>query len=189
MGDPAKASAKKPTPPWMGLAASADLWLFGALLLWAPSYLSVDGVLATILYVVGFALLILSLAGALTELGKLWHSEGLNYWGVSLVFLVPAVLVILADESHRIPSTLTAAARISILGLLAVGGGMFFQGIPYFFWSQSADTQAAAAGASSEVRGSDPGGSRVNRKAAANAIVALLALVTAVVTLVEKILR
>jgi hypothetical protein len=181
---------KKPTPPWMGLAAFADLWLWGALLLFAPSYLDVDGVPAMLLYAVGFACLILSLAGALTELGKLWNSEGLNYWGVSLVFLVPAFLLVLAIGYQRMPGTLEPAARAAVLGLFAIGGATFFQGIPYFFWRQDAHGPTVApTPAESEGNGGGSGGSRVNRKAVANAIVALLALATALVTLIEKIIR
>jgi hypothetical protein len=62
---------------------------------------------------------------------------------------------------------------------------MFFQGIPYFFWDRAAVTNE------SDAKTQHPAQVKVGRssQAAANAIVALLSLATAVVTLVEKILH
>lgn len=66
---------------------------------------------------------------------------------------------------------------------------MFFQGIPYFFWNKDGDSQKGAdAHDAATVEPAAPREFKANTKAAANAIVAFLALATAVVTLIEKLM-
>lgn len=167
----------------------ADLWLFGALLLAAPAYLQVNSGWEWPMYLLGFGALTLSFAGALTELGKLLKSEGLNYWGVGLVFLIPAVVLYLAAERHSVSSTVATPAKAGVLLLVALGGAMFFQGIPYFFWNKDgASPKGVDAHPAATVEPAAPREFKANRKAAANAIVAFLALATAVVTLIEKLM-
>ena len=79
-------------PPTLGLAVVADLWLWGGLTILAPTYLAIRG-WDLAFNVVGLGMLVISFSGALLELSKLWQSEGLKYWGVSLVFLFPALIL------------------------------------------------------------------------------------------------
>lgn len=81
-------------------------------------------------------LLVVSFAGAVMELGKLLHSQGLNYVGVSLVFLVPAAVIFASDTAGHLAGTMQFVARLGVLSLVGLGGAMAFQSIPYFFWSE-----------------------------------------------------
>lgn len=187
MKDKAIPPIKKPGPPTLGLAVVADLWLWGALLLYAPSYLGIPSGWEILFYIAGFIALIISFAGALTELGKLWQSEGLSYWGVSLVFLIPAVALYLSVEYQRITGTLSVVAKIAALLLMALGGPMFFQGIPYLFWKKIGGAQKSESAPDSQDRESKSEKLKTNLEVVANVIVALLALTTAIVTLIERI--
>lgn len=177
---------KKPSPPTIGLAVVADLWLWGALFLYIPNYLGIYSGWQYFFIILGYVFLIISFAGALTELGKLWKSEGLGYWGASLVFLIPSVALYFSIEFQRITGKMVIFAKIGAILLMVIGGPLFFHGIPYFFWKKGSKTQENESTTSTntiaikEVRKS-------NLKAIANIIVALLALATAIVTLIEKI--
>jgi hypothetical protein len=182
--------ADKRTPPTLGLAAVADLWLWGALLLYAPAYLALAAPWDMASYILGFVAVTISFAGAFTELGKLLRSEWLNYWGVSLVFLIPGVVLFLAVGNGSVSGALETASRAGVLVLLGLGGAMFFQGVPYLFWIDRAVSQEGIG--TQEHAVSVPTVQREHRanwRAAANGIVALLALATAVVTLLDKIVR
>jgi len=178
--------SKKPDPPTIGLSIVADLWLWGILFLFVPSYFNIVSRWQYVFIVLGFLSLIISFAGALTELGKLWQSEGLTYWGVSLVFLIPSVALFLAVENQRISESFIVASKISALILLAIGGPLFFQGIPYFFWKEGVnDKNNNLTDADIQIKKSQT--RKVNLEIIANVFVALLALATAIVTLIDKI--
>jgi len=177
---------KKPSPPTIGLAVVADLWLWGALLIYIPYYFGIISGWQYVFSVLGFIALIISFGGALVELGKLWKSEGLGYWGASLIFLIPSVALFFAIKFQRITGTMSIAAKIGALLLMAIGGPLFFQGIPYLFWKKDADKQKVEITPSANQSISTKS-RKFNFEVMANIIVALLALATAVVTLVNKI--
>lgn len=182
-----KVKPKKPSPPTIGLAVVADLWLWGALFLFIPNYFGIFSGWQYLFIIPGFIFLIISFAGALTELGKLWKSEGLGYWGASLVFLIPSIALYFAVKFQRITGDMVLVAKIGAILLLTIGGPFFFHGIPYFFWKKDTEVQETESTTSThmnvnkEVRKS-------NLKAIANIIVALLALATAAINLVDKIM-
>jgi hypothetical protein len=182
---------KKPGPPTLGLAIVADFWLWGALLLLAPSYFTITSGWRVPFLVLGFISLTISFGGALLEIGKLRKSEGLSYWGVSLVFLVPAAALFLSVRYGAITGALAIASKIAVLLLAAIGGPLFFQGLPYFFWKTPAPTpppEQPAPPSPSQIA-SAAAKRKTSLEIIANVIVALLALATAIVALVEKILR
>lgn len=184
-----KETQKKPSPPTLGFAVVADLLLWGALLLYAPTYFTVTSGWRFAFYIPGFILLLISFVGALIELGKIWKSEGLSYWGVSLVFLIPAVALFLAVERNIITGTLRTVAKIGFLILISIGGPLFFHGIPYFFWKDEVDIQSTGISPTSDQETQHKSRKlKTNLEVVANIVIALLALATAIVTLVEKIL-
>lgn len=177
---------KKPSPPTIGLAVVADLWLWGAIFLFIPNYFGIISGWQYLFTILGYIALIISFAGALTELGKLWKSEGLGYWGASLVFLIPSVSLYFAVEYQRIIGSMVLVAKIGAILLMIIGGPLFFHGIPYFFWKKDTGAQEAEPPNSKNTIVKKDS-RKINLEAMANIIVALLALATAVVTLVEKI--
>ena len=127
---------KKPQPPLSGLAIVASLWLWGTILFYAPTYLDIVGGWRVPFNVLGAIALIISFGGALVELGKFWKSEALSYWGVGLVFLIPAGILFALVEFYSLSSVLETIAKVAALLLLAFSGPFFFMGVPYFFWKE-----------------------------------------------------
>lgn len=189
MDKKSKQSEKKPGPPTLGLAVVADLWLWGALLLFAPNYLGIVSGWQIPFYALGGLALSVSLAGALTELGRLWKTEALSYWGAGIVLLVPAGALYVAIERQIITGALGVIAKVGALVLTAIGGALFFQGIPYLFWKQNEKIEKSP---SDSVNIPDTGDEKRSKRKASletivSMIVALLSLATAIVALVEKL--
>ncbi len=181
------AKPKKPSPSTMGLAVVADLWLWGAIFLYTPNYFGITSGWQYLITILGYIALIISFAGALTELGKLWKSEGLGYWGASLVFLIPSISLYFAVKFQRITGTMANVAKIGAIILMMIGGPLFFHGIPYLFWKKDTEGQEITQSTTFMDKVSNKESRKFNLEAMANIIVALLALATAIVTLVEKI--
>jgi len=181
---------KKPRPPLSGLAIVASLWLWGAIFLYAPTYLDVVGSGRVPFHIVGAIALVISFAGALVELGRFWKNEGLSYWGAALVFLIPAGVLFALIQYHALSGTVGTIARVAALLLLALGGPLFFTGVPYFFWKEE---QEKASQAAEGIPGEKTIEQMLARREArfttiASIIVALLSLATAVVKIVFEFL-
>ncbi len=155
--------------------------------MYAPSYLGIVGGWEYIFYILGFVALIISLAGALMEIGKLRQSEGLSYWGVSLVFLLPAFAIYLLVEYQRITGILVNLAKVAVLLLSAFGVPFIFMGLSYFFWKNETPKKLEETSdhiePASKVEKAKP-----TLEITANILIAMLAFATAIVALVEKII-
>ncbi len=189
MNRKSKQSEKKPRPPALGLAVVADLWLWGSLLLFAPNYFGIVSGWQIPFYVLGGLALVISFGGALIELGRLWKTEALSYWGAAIILLVPAGALCVSIERQFITGALGIIARIGVLILTAIGGSLFFHGVPYLFWQQNGK---AGESLPDSVKVPDNSGEKqakrkANMETIANVIVALLSLATAIVTLAEKL--
>lgn len=143
-------------------------------------------------FLVAIVALALSLIGALMELGKLWSSQGLGYWGVGLGLLVPAIALFFAVERDLIADILVVPAKVAFLLLSGLGGAFIFHGVPHFFWQREPDTDRASVRTpehASELGQEEPKRSKEALiRVAASIIVALLSLATAVVTLITKLI-
>lgn len=180
---------KKPQPPLSGLAIVASLWLWGAILLYAPNYLNIVGGWRVPFNVLGAIALIFSFGGALIELSNYWKSEALGYWGVGIIFLIPAIIFFVLVRLYPLAPLWETLAKIAALLLLAFSGPFFFMGIPHFFWktpqgqelkhTEEAPAQEAAAKAAQRE-------ARFNT--IASIIIALLAFATAVVKLASEMI-
>ena len=184
-----KQSEKKPEPPTLGLAVVADLWLLGALLLFAPNQLDIISGWQILFYVLGGVALVISFGGALIELGKLWKTEALSYWGVGIFLLIPAGALYIVVGRQLITGALGVTAKVFALVLTVIGGGMFFHGIPYLFWKQDSKTkQPPSDSTDTPVTSYEKKAKRKgNFEAIASIIVAMLSLATAAVTIVWKL--
>ncbi len=177
----------KPSPPTSGLAIAGAMWIWGALIIYAPTYIGITGGWENIFYVIGFIPLIISLAGALLEIGKLRKSEGLNYWGVSLVFLLPALAFYLLVEYQRVTGIWVSLAKIAALILTGVGVPFIFLGLSHFFWKkESPQTSQIPVEHSDDASKTEK--TKPTLEVTANILIAMLALATAIVALVEKII-
>ena len=181
---------KKPQPPLSGLAIVASLWLWGAILFYAPTYLGIVGGWRVPFNVLGAIALIISFGGALVELGKFWKSEALSYWGVGLVFLIPAGILFALVKFYSLPSVLETITKAAALLLLAFSGPFFFMGVPYFFWKEK---QEQFSQSEEEVSEEEAVAQNLARRKArfttiASIIIAFLSLATAVAKLVLEVL-
>ena len=191
MTEKVKLPTPKPRPPTLGLSTAAGLWLLGSVILYAPSYLGITSGWQILFIVVGLLVLVVSFAGAVTELGKLWNSQGLTYWGASLVFFLPAFLLHLAVTYQSISGAFAIVAKVGVLVFIVVGGGLFFQGMPFFFWKQdsSQKPKVVQPADSPDAQSEKAAKFKTNLEIIASIIVALLSVATATVTLIEKILQ
>ncbi|MBM7837871.1 glucan phosphoethanolaminetransferase (alkaline phosphatase superfamily) [Alkalihalobacillus xiaoxiensis] len=116
---------KKENPPLFGFSIVVTFLLWGILAFYAPIYLDIDreGILLTF-RIVGFVLIFMSLIGSLIEISNLIKSEAFSYWGVSLVFIVPAVLLDFFINHYEVLSSWEFLIRIFIIVL-------FFIGLPF----------------------------------------------------------
>jgi len=181
---------KKPQPPLSGLAIVASLWLWGAILFYAPTYLSIVGGWRIPFNVFGAIALITSFAGALIELGKFWKSEALSYWGAGLVFLIPAGILFALVEFYSLSPVLETIAKVAALLLLAFSGPFFFMGVPHFFWKEK---QEQVSQTTEEIPEEEIMAQKLARREArfttiASIIIAFLSLATAVIKLGLEIL-
>jgi hypothetical protein len=120
------------------------LWLWGVVALYSPSYLDREGnVQQGFAFAIGFAFITIGFAGALTELAKFQKNEAWGYWGASCVFLVPAAVLHSIVSLRSLDSLAELVARMAVLGLAAVGGGLFLYGVAFFFWL-SPETESGA---------------------------------------------
>lgn len=123
--------------PYDGLALAAAFWLWGSIAWFAPAYLGFGGVAMWVCNIVGGILMAISFGGAGMEIGKLFKSEAFEWWGVGLVFLVPAGLLHFAVWYAELSSTWAAVAKGSALLLDGFGGLFVFYGLAYLFWNGS----------------------------------------------------
>lgn len=182
---------KKPQPPLGGLAIVASLWLWGAILFYAPTYLNIVGGWRIPFNILGAIALTLSFGGALLELGKFWKSEALSYWGAGIIFLIPAVVFFVLVRFYSLAPFWETSAKIVALILLAFSGPFFFMGIPHFFWK---GPQEQTSGHTEEISEKEAAEQKQARREArftmiASIIIALLSLVTAIVKLAFEVIQ
>jgi hypothetical protein len=123
---------KKQSGPGLGLATVAMMWLWGAILFYAPNYVGATGVVAVVLNCLGWLLVAFSFAGAGIELGKMLKTKATEYWGIGLFFLVPAG-VLHYWLSGKALAFWTVLGRSLVLFLAALGGGFLISGFPFSF--------------------------------------------------------
>lgn len=182
--------SKKPQPPLSGLAIVASLWLWGAILFYTPTYLNIAGGWQIPFNVLGAIALIISFGGALLEFSKFWKSEALSYWGVGIIFLIPAIIFFVLVKLYPLAPLWETLAKTAALVLLAFSGPFFFMSVPYFFWKAS---QGQEPKHTEEVSAQEASAQKTAQREAkftkiASIIIALLSLATAVVKLASEII-
>ena len=119
------------------------------------------------------------------ELGKYWKNEAFEYWGVGLIFAIPAILLFFAQKYFNILSLWGTLMKISVLFLLGVGFPFFFLGIPYLFWKKTPREQENE----TEDEKEDSEKREARFTTIATIILTLLGLATAAVKLVYEIIH
>jgi hypothetical protein len=177
-------SKTKSAPPFLGFSTAAILWWWGLLFMYSPTYLNITGVVSTILTIIGFVFLTISLAGAVVEVGKYLKNDGVNYFGGATLFMLPAIGLHAWDVSSILPSFISVSIRIVAIILMALGGSLLLQGIPYALWKKPSDVETTDT-LQSEQKAENR---RMNMELLANMIVAILSVTTAMISFANKML-
>ena len=171
---------EKINPKGLGFAIVADLWLWGAMAFFTPTLFSITSDWKWFFSVTGLILVLISFAGALLEVENYVNREVWGYWGVSLLFLVPSILLFILILQQIVSENFLVASKIIAMILLTIGGPMFFQGVPYLFdWKKS--TQKGIFIQPEQKK-------KANFEIIGNILVALFSLVTAIVALIRAFL-
>lgn len=165
--------------PYEGLAFAAALWLWGSIVWFAPGYIGFGGAGLWVCNIFGGILIAISFAGAGLEIGKLFKSEAFEWWGVGMVFLVPAALLHFAVWYAELGLFWEAIAKSVALFLDALGGTFVFFGLAYLFW-HGPPVEVAEDMTSEEAAERDAEEKRRRRQYAASAGIFLLTIISAI---------
>lgn len=171
---------KKENPPFLGLAIAVMFWMWGILLFYIPTYLNLSDNL--IFNILGFLSMTISFAGAFVEMSNLRKNEAYSYWGVSLVFLIPAILLHLAIDYYDISNPLSTVIKIILLILLFIGFPFIPIGFAYLFEKPKDEKK------SSELSPKEKAEERSKKiQLSASIIITILSLSTAIIQLIAQI--
>jgi hypothetical protein len=136
---------ERSAPPGGGLVVAASFWLWGALIFCAPVYLNLTSSWRTLLNVLGSIFLAVSFARAGVEFARVFRNEAFCYWGVGMLFTVPAAVLHIITVCDSLSPVWTFVARLLVLIFLSIGGAFLLYGFPYLFWKPEAkaDNQGA----------------------------------------------
>jgi hypothetical protein len=99
--EPPAPEERKSTSSMPPLASGVAVLLYGLVALYVPTYMQLQGVAATLVYVVAVALLTISVGVTFSEAAQLWKREALNSLGNGLAFLVPTAVLFAFTAIHR----------------------------------------------------------------------------------------
>jgi len=162
--------SEKPIPSLPEITGVAILWWWGSIILYSPYYLNIVGLWRIVPNAIGASLIIISMAGAVMELGNIWKNEGWDYIGVSLIALIPAIISRWVVTSNPVIFPLDIALKIVELILLAIGGAVLIKGLLLIFWKPAEQRKVTK--------------KRGNIKTIVSFIIPLLNLVTTIVKLI-----
>ncbi len=137
--------AERSAPLGGGLVLAASFWLWGALLFCAPVYLNLASVWRTWLNVLGSVFFAVGFARAGVEFARAFENRAFCYWGLGMLFTVPAVVLHIITICNSLPVLWTFVARLVVLIFLSIGGVFLLYGFPYLFGTSEvkADDQEA----------------------------------------------
>jgi hypothetical protein len=98
----------------------------------APNYLDLEGPARIVCIVLAIFAGMVAAVGSIIALEKMLAHEAFGYLGVSLVFLVPAAALFAWLSVDDPGSPWVGIAKVAILCLTAVGGGMALYGLSLF---------------------------------------------------------
>lgn len=172
---------KREKPPLIGLSIVAMFLIWGGIAFYIPVYFGINN--AIIFTIIGFICLTISLGGSLIEISNIWKNEAYSYWGVSLVFLLPAILLHLSIYYYEIIGFWSVIIKVAVIGLLVVGTPFIPMGFSYFLWKRK-DKNIDEREISEEERVKN---STNKIQLITSLIIAFLTLATAIVQLVSQV--
>ncbi|MHB9112357.1 MAG: hypothetical protein ACYC4D_06985 [Thermoleophilia bacterium] len=125
--------SKKQSHPLEGMSIAAVMLWLGLLLLYSPYYLNINSSWRWLFNGLGGLAIMISFVGALLELAKLWKNQASEYFGISLVFLMPAGFVHFAIQRIAPTPVWEIIGRSFVLVLAAFGGMFLIMAVPYIF--------------------------------------------------------
>lgn len=172
---------QKENPPLLGLATVAFFLIWGALFFYIPTYLGIDDKVAVLIFrVLGFIAIIISFVGSFIEISQLWKNEAFSYWGVSLVFVIPAVLLHFSIDYYDVSNPWAYVIKIFVLIFLFSGLPFVPFGFAHLLYKPQKNEKLV-----SEEEKADQTSKKV--QLIASFIVAILSLITAIIQLVSNL--
>lgn len=172
---------KSEKPPLIGLSVVATFLIWGGIAFYIPAYVDINNTI--IFNIIGFTFLTISLGGSLIEISNIWKNEAYSYWGVSLVFLLPAILLHLSINYYEIIGFWSGVIKIAVIILLIIGTPFIPMGLSYLLWKRK-DKNIGEREISEEERVKN---STNKIQLITSLIIAILTLTTAIVQLVSQV--
>jgi len=169
-------------PPLLGLSIVAMFLIWGGLAFYIPVYLGIN---THIIFfnIIGFICLTISLAGSLIEISNIWKNEAYSYWGVSLVFILPAILLHLSVYYYEINEFWSIFIKVAVIVLLFIGTPFIPMGFSYLLWKRNDENTDER-----EISGEERVTNSTNKiQLISSLIIAILTLATAIVQLVSQL--
>jgi len=124
----------KQSPASSGFFIAAWLWVVGMTFFYLPSYFGeIPQALDIIFRVIGWIAIIIGVLGMMVETSKILKNEAFSYWGASLAFFIPLLLLHFFQANYVSNIILTNIIKSINVVLFIVGSGIFLYGISYFF--------------------------------------------------------
>lgn len=172
---------KKNSPPLQGLAIASMFLIWGGLTFYLPTYLEIHN--PVVFNTIGFLLLGFSLIFSLMEISSIWKNEAYSYWGVSLVFILPAVLLHFLTVYYEIVGVWNFIIRVGVSVLFFAGTPFIPFGFSYLVWRPENENKKEE-----ELSKEEKTKNTTNTiQLVISLIITLLTLVTAIVQLLSQI--
>ncbi|MEK3885833.1 hypothetical protein [Paenibacillus sp. PL2-23] len=131
----------KQSPASSGFFIAAWLWVVGMTFFYLPIYYGeIPHAISIIFKVIGWIALIFGVLGMMIETSKVLKHEAFSYWGASLAFFIPLLLLHLFQIKYVSNITVINIIKSLNVILFLVGSGIFLYGISYFFNKPSEST-------------------------------------------------
>ncbi len=122
----------KMNPKWSGFFIAAWFLVVGITLFYTPIYIGLNGLVGNIINFLGWIAIIISLVGSFVELSNIFKNDGLSNLGVSLVFLIPAVLLHIFQEKSLSNHIGIIILKTIVICFILLGTGLLLYGISFF---------------------------------------------------------
>lgn len=131
---------KKDDPKWSGFFIAAWFLVIGIILFYTPIYIGINGFIENVINIFGWLAIIVSFLGAFIELSEIFKNDGFSYIGVSLVFLIPAILLHFLQEQYLSNHIAIKSAKAGVVLFVIIGTGFVLYGISFLLEKSSNKT-------------------------------------------------
>lgn len=149
-----------------------------------PNYYGeIPHVLGVTFRIIGWIALIIGVVGMMIETSRVLKNEAFSYWGASLAFFIPLLLLHFFQINYVSNIILINIIKSFNVVLFLAGSGMFLYGISYFFNKTSEITNET----NTTIAKQDNKKSKV--ETTVTIFIALLSIITAIMQLTTEVIK